>query len=71
MNNQLEMAKKTRSTVKRLYTYEEISQLIAGDKRTIRKMAEACGAYHYINRATVYIDYPTLEEFILTHNRNR
>ncbi|RKM56876.1 hypothetical protein D6855_14525 [Butyrivibrio sp. CB08] len=70
MSNQLEMVKRTRGNTKRLYTYEEISHLIAGDKRTIRKMAEACGAYHYINRATVYIDYPILEEFILSH-KNR
>ena len=36
MSNQLEMVKKTRSSAKRLYTYEEISELIAGDKRTER-----------------------------------
>ena len=32
MSNQLEMVKKTRGNTKRLYTYEEISHLIAGTK---------------------------------------
>lgn len=66
MSNQLEMAKQSFIRAKRLYTYEEISQLISGDKRTIREMAKACGAYHPKSKTQVYIDYPRLEEYILS-----
>lgn len=66
MSNQLEMAQRSFARAKRLYTYEELSHLISGDKRTIREMAKACGAYHPKSKTQVYIDYPRLEEYILS-----
>ena len=66
MSNQLELVEKSFARAKRLYTYEEIAPLISGDRRTIREMAKACGAYHPKSKTQVYIDYPRLEEYILS-----
>ena len=69
MSYQLERIEKTRTMMKKLFTYKECIEYFGiKSKNTIRKYAQECGAYCPKNANTVRIDAQKLENYLLSFN---
>ena len=64
MGNDIATVQKTKAKATKLLRISDAAEMFCVDKRTIRKIAQSCGAYHPINRAIVFIDTELVEEFI-------
>ena len=64
MGNDIATVQKTKAKATKLLRISDAADMFRVDKRTIRKIAMACGAYHPMNRAIVFIDTELVEEFI-------
>ncbi|WP_408069439.1 DUF6462 family protein [Butyrivibrio sp. JL13D10] len=72
MSYQSERIERTRTMVKKLFTYKECMEYFGiKSKTTIRKYAEECGAYCQKNANTVRIDAQVLENYLLSFRTGR
>jgi hypothetical protein len=67
MSYQSERIEKTRTMMRKLFTYRECAEYFGiKSKTTIRKYAKECGAYCPKNQNTVRIDALKLEDYLLS-----
>lgn len=69
MGNDIATVRTTKAKTTKLMKLSAAAEIYDVDKRTVRKWAEACGAYYRINRAMVYVDPELIDEFIRSTGR--
>ena len=69
MGNDIATVKNTKAKATKLIQLRAAAEMYDVDKRTVRKWAEACGAYYRVNRAMVYVDPELIDEFIRSTGR--
>ena len=66
MGNDIATVKETKAKATRLMRLKEASEYFKVGRATMKKLAEACGAYYPHSKTLVFVDSELVEEYLRT-----